>query len=103
MSTPRSAVHEVLRLAALALPLAVAPALVLGQQAYPTKPIRLIVPFPPGGAADLVARSVGQKMSENTHQPIVVENRAGADTIIAMELVAKSPPDGYTVGYSIGS
>ncbi len=75
----------------------------LAQQAYPAKPIRLIVPFPPGGSADLVARTVGQKMSENIKQPVIVENRPGADTIIAMEAVAKSAPDGYTVGYAIGS
>jgi len=89
------------RLAALALALASAPA--LAQQAYPAKPIKLIVPFPPGGSADLVARVVSQKMAENTKQPVVVENRPGADTIIAMQAVALAPADGYTVGYAIGS
>lgn len=92
-------------LARLAL---LAPALVFAAsaafaQAYPNKPIRIIVPFPPGGSADLVARTVGQKLSENVKQPVVVENRAGADTIIAMEQVKSAPPDGYTVGYAIGS
>jgi tripartite-type tricarboxylate transporter receptor subunit TctC len=91
------------RLAALALALAFAGTSAVAQQPYPAKPIKIIVPFPPGGAADLVARVVGQKLSENTKQPVIVENRPGADTIIAMELVAKSPPDGYTVGYAIGS
>jgi tripartite-type tricarboxylate transporter receptor subunit TctC len=90
------------RLAALAATLAFACTSALAQQ-YPAKPIKIIVPFPPGGAADLVARVVGQKLSENTKQAVIVENRPGADTIIAMELVAKSPPDGYTVGYAIGS
>jgi tripartite-type tricarboxylate transporter receptor subunit TctC len=85
-----------LLLAALALS---SPALAQGSQ----KAIQIIVPFPPGGSADLVARVVGQKLSENTKQPVIVENRPGADTIIAMELVAKAPPDGYTVGYAIGS
>ena len=91
------------RLAALALALAFAGTSAVAQQAYPAKPIKIIVPFPPGGAADLVARVVGQKLSENVKQPVIVENRPGADTIIAMELVAKAPPDGYTVGYAIGS
>jgi tripartite-type tricarboxylate transporter receptor subunit TctC len=91
------------RLAALALALAFAGTSAVAQQTYPAKPIKIIVPFPPGGAADLVARVVGQKLSENTKQPVIVENRPGADTIIAMELVAKAPPDGYTVGYAIGS
>ncbi len=90
------------RLAALAAALAFACTSALAQQ-YPAKPIKIIVPFPPGGSADLVARVVGQKLSENTKQPVIVENRPGADTIIAMELVAKAPPDGYTVGYAIGS
>jgi tripartite-type tricarboxylate transporter receptor subunit TctC len=90
------------RLAVLALPLAFA-ANAAFAQAYPNKPIRIIVPFPPGGSADLVARTVGQKLSENVKQPVVVENRAGADTIIAMEQVKGAAPDGYTVGYAIGS
>jgi tripartite-type tricarboxylate transporter receptor subunit TctC len=89
--------------AAVALPLALAATSALAQQAYPNKPIRIIVPFPPGGSADLVARTVGQKLSENTKQPVVVENRPGADTIIAMEAVKSAPADGYTVGYAIGS
>lgn len=88
--------------AAVALPLAFAATSVLAQ-AYPAKPIRIIVPFPPGGSADLVARTVGQKLSENIKQPVVVENRPGADTIIAMEAVKSAPADGYTVGYAIGS
>jgi tripartite-type tricarboxylate transporter receptor subunit TctC len=88
--------------AAAALTFALAWTSALAQQ-YPAKPIKLIVPFPPGGSADLVARVVGQKMAENTKQPVIVENRPGADTIIAMQAVASAPPDGYTVGYAIGS
>ena len=72
-------------------------------QAYPARGVRVIVPFPAGGSADLVARAVGQKFAENTKQPFVVENRAGADTIIAMEAVKSAPADGYTIGYAIGS
>ena len=78
-------------------------AAVNAQPAYPTKAIRILVPFQAGGAADLVARAVGQKLSENLKQPVLIENRPGANTIIAMEAVAKAPPDGYTLMYSIAS
>lgn len=66
-------------------------------QDFPTKPIRLVVPFPAGGVADLVARTVAQKVSENINQPVVIENKAGASAIIGSELVAKAAPDGYTL------
>jgi len=89
--------------AAIALALSCAGTSVLAQQAYPSKPIKFIVPFQPGGSADIVARVVGQKLSENTKAPVIVENRPGADTIIAMQAVASAPADGYTVGYAIGS
>jgi tripartite-type tricarboxylate transporter receptor subunit TctC len=64
---------------------------------YPSHTIRMIVPFPPGGPADAIARIVGQKMSEQWGQPAVIENRAGGNTAIGAELVAKSAPDGYTL------
>jgi tripartite-type tricarboxylate transporter receptor subunit TctC len=66
-------------------------------QAYPTKPIRLIVPFAPGGPADIQARLIGPKLTEAWGQPVVVENRAGGNTIIATELTARSDPDGHIV------
>ena len=66
-------------------------------QAYPTKPIRLIVPFPPGGAVDFYARVVQQPLSEMLGQPIMIENKTGASGMIGAEAVAKSPPDGYTL------
>ncbi len=72
-------------------------------QAYPTKPIRLLVPFPPGGPADILARVIAQKMSEDFGQQVIVDNRPGANTIIAAELAARSPADGYTVLMAIDS
>ena len=73
-------------------------------QTYPVKPIRIIVPFPPGGIADLFARVIGQKFGETWGQSGIVENRPGAGGNIGADLVAKSPPDGYTlVTGSIGT
>lgn len=69
-----------------------------GAQNYPTKPIRFIVSFPPGGSADLMARSVAPHMAEKLGQQIVVENRPGAGGNIGVDAVAKSAPDGYTIG-----
>ena len=65
---------------------------------YPSRPIKLIVPIPPGGAPDISARVVGQRLSELVGQPVVVENRPGSNGNIAMDLLAKSAPDGYTLG-----
>src|SRR6476661_505969 len=73
-------------------------------QSYPVKPVRVINPFAPGGGLDLALRPVLQKMSESLKQPFVVENRAGAAGSIGTEMVAKSPPDGYTlVGATTGT
>ena len=66
-------------------------------QSFPSKPIRLIAPFAPGGALDLIARGVGAKLSESVGQPVVVENRSGASGAIGSEAVARSAPDGYTI------
>ena len=66
-------------------------------QAYPAKPVHLIVPYPAGGVVDGLMRSIGQPVSETLGQPVIVDNRPGANTIIALEACAKAPPDGYTL------
>lgn len=68
------------------------------QQAYPTKAIRFIVTFPPGGSSDLIARAMAPVLADRLRQPVIVENRPGAGGNIGMEMLAKSAPDGYTMG-----
>jgi tripartite-type tricarboxylate transporter receptor subunit TctC len=72
-------------------------------QGYPSKPVQLVIPFPPGGATDIVGRLVGRKLGERLGQPVVIENRAGAGTVIGAAFVAKAPADGYTLLISSGS
>ena len=67
-------------------------------QDFPTKPIKLIVPFPPGGPNDIIARVVGQRMSELMKQPVLIDNRGGQAGVLGTDAVAKSSPDGYTIG-----
>ena len=79
---------------------ALAPALKAGAQtdlAYPSKPIKLVVPFPPGGGADFLGRLLAQKMGEALGQPIIVDNKPGAATVIGSDAVAKTAPDGHTL------
>jgi tripartite-type tricarboxylate transporter receptor subunit TctC len=86
-------------LAAALLPLA-APA----QQAeFPNHAVRLIVPFPPGGATDALARQIAEKLSQQWKQPVLVDNKPGANTMIGTDVVAKAPPDGHTLGIVTGS
>ncbi|HAP26551.1 MAG TPA: ABC transporter substrate-binding protein [Achromobacter sp.] len=80
---------------------AVAPA--VAQDAYPSRPLTLVVPFPPGGATDVLGRVVAQKLGQELGRTIVVENRAGAGTVIGASFVAKAAPDGYTLLVSSGT
>ena len=64
---------------------------------YPSKPIRFVAPYPPGSVTDLLARIIGQKLSESWKQPVIVENRGGGGSVIGTDIVAKAPPDGYTI------
>ena len=88
--------NTLIRRAWLALA-AMAVAAAASAQPFPSKPIRIIVPYPPGGTSDILARSVGQKMGEAFGQPVVVENKPGATGNIGADFVAKSPADGYTL------
>ena len=85
------------RRAVLALALALPPALAGGETTYPDHPVRMIVPFAPGGASDFVARIIAPRLGELLGQAIVIDNRAGASGNIGMEAAAKAAPDGYTI------
>jgi len=98
MLMPSTGFTRALRLVSLALAaLSAAASSAWAQADYPTRPIRVIVGFAAGGGNDLFARLVGQKLSENIGQPVIIENKAGAGGRIAVEFVKNQPADGYTV------
>lgn len=75
----------------------------MATDAYPSRPLTMVIPFPPGGAADVLGRVIAQKLGDTLGKPVVIDNRAGAGTIIGASFVAKAPPDGYTLLLSSGS
>jgi tripartite-type tricarboxylate transporter receptor subunit TctC len=94
------------RLIALALLSALATSPTTAQEradAFPTRAIKIVVPFPAGGPSDVLARMIGQKLSEDWGQPVVIENRPGANTVLGAQQVAKAAPDGYTLLMAIDS
>jgi tripartite-type tricarboxylate transporter receptor subunit TctC len=76
---------------------AVAPAVAAAQGAYPSRPIKLVVPYPPGALTDILARAIGERLAAGLGQPVVIENKPGAGTLVGAEYVAKQPADGYTL------
>src|SRR5205814_10682968 len=72
-------------------------------QAYPTKPVKMIVPFPAGGPADIFGRGLAQGMSAELGQPVIIENIGGVGGVLGIDRAAKSAPDGYTLGFNSGS
>ncbi len=96
------ALNAVVRMVAVGVLMGLAGS-VAAQQSYPSKPIRIIVAFPPGGATDVVARVLAQRLGERMKQPVIVENRAGAGGTIGTEYTAKAAPDGYTLTFTANS
>ena len=102
MTTPRFTTRRGLTRALAALLIGPALCLSAAAQSWPTKPVKIVVNFPPGGAADQIARAIGVPLGEALGQPVVVENRGGANGNLGGEMVAKSPADGYTLLMSSG-
>ena len=96
-STSHTRVHAIAAIATIAALALTGAAFAQGAASYPDRPLRIVVPFPAGGPTDISARIIGQKLTEAWGQPVVVDNRAGANGIIGQEAVAKAKPDGYTI------
>ncbi len=98
MIAPATLGSQGLRVAVVTIAILAACAPLVGKaQSYPHKPVRLIVPFGPGGPGDAIGRMLSKKLNESLGQPVVVDNRSGATTIIGTQIAAESPPDGYTL------
>ena len=95
--------RRVVLLAATVAGLGLGPLQLAHADGYPAKPVQLVVPFPPGGAVDIVGRTISKKLGDRLGQPIVVENKAGAGTVVGAAYVANAPADGYTLLISSGS
>jgi tripartite-type tricarboxylate transporter receptor subunit TctC len=103
MTTPRRSAFGGLVAAAIVTLACFSAAPATAQERWPTKPVRFVVPFAPGGSTDVIARMIGQKLSMRWGQPVVVENRAGAGGNLGADVVAKAAPDGYTLLMASGS
>ncbi|WP_051953496.1 Bug family tripartite tricarboxylate transporter substrate binding protein [Xenophilus azovorans] len=88
---------------AIGLALACSAAAAFAQQGYPSRPIRVVVPYPPGGNTDIIARDVMKELSARLGQPVVIDNKPGANSILGTDIVAKASADGYTLGVVIGA
>src|ERR1700682_6358147 len=91
--------QSVLRWAACALAVhgALAEGVAMAQSSYPERPVRLVVPYPPGALTDLLARTIGERLGASLRPPVIVDNKPGAGTLVGAEFVAKQPADGYTL------
>ena len=103
MQEPHAGVGRRHALSLMAMALAAPQTWAQSEQSFPNRPIKIIVPFTAGGTTDILARSIGQKLAEYWGQPVVVDNRPGAAGWIGITAMAKSPPDGYTIGLTISS
>jgi tripartite-type tricarboxylate transporter receptor subunit TctC len=93
----------ILSVAAALLACSMAPAWAQGAGEFPSKPIRLVIPYPPGGGMDTIGRPFARQLSANIGQQVVVDNRGGANGNIGMEIVARANPDGYTIGFALSA